>query len=304
MSRSKYDESRPTISAELRRAINVESGHACAIKDCTEHTYLEIHHIDENRENNTLKNLVLLCDKHHKMAHAGVIDRKALREYKKLLIGSQDSQIIKEPSTYTILVNRNGIASQSKEELGTNIDKIIDKIRTSKPYKINVVNSDISKMLGSNKDGIRGALNKDLSDKLLETSQLIDLLISSWVNGVIPNASTEDLFQIVSGGLKVASLDEQLNPFNEYLDIWFNQNHEFRTLATLGQNEANILFRHLGISNTMQVMEGCVLELPKEILFSEAIPRVYYSLQKYSDKRSFESMDSLFDLRYWSYGAA
>jgi len=134
MSRSKYNESRPTISAELRRAVNVESGHTCAIKVCSEHTYLEIHHIDENRENNTLRNLVLLCDKHHKMAHKDVIDRKSLIEYKKLLNGSQDSQIIKKPSTYTILVNRNGIASQSKEELGANIGKIIDKIRVRKPY--------------------------------------------------------------------------------------------------------------------------------------------------------------------------
>lgn len=306
MSRSKYGEPRPTISAELRRAVNVESGHACAIKGCTEHTYLEIHHIDGDRENNTLENLVLLCDKHHKMAHAGVIDRKALREYKKLLIDSEDLQVIKKPSTYeiTILVNRNGIASQPKEELEANIDKIIDIIRANKPYQISVLNSDFSKVLGGNDDGIRGALNKELSEKLLETSRLIDLLLSSWVNGLIPNASTEDLYQIVSGALKIASLDEQLNPFNEYLDIWFNQNHEFRTLAILERKEANILFRHFGISSVMQVMGGCVLELPKEILFSEAIPKVYYSLQKYSNKRNFESMDSLFDLRCWSYGAA
>lgn len=81
----KYDESRPRIPAEIRREVEVESGHQCAVKNCNEHTYLEIHHIDENRENNALNNLILLCDKHHKMAHAKVIDRKALREYKVLL---------------------------------------------------------------------------------------------------------------------------------------------------------------------------------------------------------------------------
>ena len=81
----KYDDPRPPISAELRRAVEVESGHACAVVRCGEHTYLEIHHINENREDNRVENLVLLCDKHHKMAHAGVIDRKALREYKRLL---------------------------------------------------------------------------------------------------------------------------------------------------------------------------------------------------------------------------
>lgn len=303
MSRSVYDEDRPTISAELRRAVNVESGHACAIKYCTEHTYLEIHHIDENRENNTLENLVLLCDKHHKMAHAGVIDRKALREYKKLLIDSHHTLIVNNPSTYEIFVNRNGIASQSNQKLKSSIDKIIDDIREKKPYQIRVINSDFSKLLGHEDDGIRGVLNKDLSEKLLETSRLIDLLLSSWVMGFIPVASPDDLFKIVSGALKLASLDEELNPYNEYLDVWFNKNHEFRTLAALEQNEANILFRHFGVSSMMQIMGGCVLELPKEILFGEAIPKVYYALQKYSDKRNFESMDSLFDLRYWSYGA-
>lgn len=80
-----YDDPRPPISAELRRAVEVESGHACAVARCGEHTYLEIHHINENREDNRVENLVLLCDKHHKMAHAGVIDRKALHEYKRLL---------------------------------------------------------------------------------------------------------------------------------------------------------------------------------------------------------------------------
>lgn len=94
MSEKKYEEHRPSITAELRRAVEVESGHCCAIKGCTEHTYLEIHHIDENRENNTLDNLILLCDKHHKMAHASVIDRKALREYKRLLTDSHNTLIL------------------------------------------------------------------------------------------------------------------------------------------------------------------------------------------------------------------
>lgn len=90
MSKKQYEESRPTMPADIRRSVEVESGHCCAIKGCQEHTYLEIHHIDENRENNTLDNLILLCDKHHKMAHAKVIDRKALREYKKLLTDSHN----------------------------------------------------------------------------------------------------------------------------------------------------------------------------------------------------------------------
>ncbi len=88
-----YDEPRPSIPAELRRAVAVESGHACAVTRCGEHTYLEIHHINQNRADNQVGNLVLLCDKHHKMAHAGVIDRKALQQYKQLLNDAYNSEL-------------------------------------------------------------------------------------------------------------------------------------------------------------------------------------------------------------------
>lgn len=81
---NKYANNRPSIPANVIRAVKVESGHLCAIKGCVEHTYLEIHHIDFNRENNDVENLILLCGKHHKMAHASVIDRKSLHEYKRL----------------------------------------------------------------------------------------------------------------------------------------------------------------------------------------------------------------------------
>ena len=105
MSDKPYSKSRPSIPAELRRAIEVEAGHNCAIKGCSEHTYLEIHHIDHNRENNVLENLILLCDKHHKMSHAEVIDRKALREYKRLLNNSYDSIILKKIEELKELIN-------------------------------------------------------------------------------------------------------------------------------------------------------------------------------------------------------
>lgn len=93
MSEPKYQDPRPSIPADIVRAVEVESGHACAVSRCGEHTYLEIHHINENREDNRVENLVLLCDKHHKMAHAGVIDRKALREYKALLTQTYDKAL-------------------------------------------------------------------------------------------------------------------------------------------------------------------------------------------------------------------
>lgn len=87
---SQYDKKRPKISESLKRVIAIESGHACAIKDCIEHTYNEYHHIDGNRENNNPDNLIYLCDKHHKMAHKGIIDKESLRQYKKI---NQDDNV-------------------------------------------------------------------------------------------------------------------------------------------------------------------------------------------------------------------
>lgn len=82
---STYQSDRPTIPENIRREIKVEAGHECSVTTCNEHTYLEIHHINQNREDNRKENLILLCDKHHKMAHAQVIDRKALHGYKEIL---------------------------------------------------------------------------------------------------------------------------------------------------------------------------------------------------------------------------
>lgn len=105
--RKHYDEKRPNIPADIRRKIEVEAGHKCTIKNCLEHTYLEIHHINQNREDNDITNLILLCDKHHKMAHAKKIDRKALQEYKKLLnIQIQHHQtMVNNSDFYNFLIN-------------------------------------------------------------------------------------------------------------------------------------------------------------------------------------------------------
>lgn len=81
----RYDSERPEIQKHIRREIEIEAGHKCSVTTCQEHTYLEIHHINQNREDNRKENLILLCDKHHKMAHAEVIDRTSLRHYKEEL---------------------------------------------------------------------------------------------------------------------------------------------------------------------------------------------------------------------------
>lgn len=94
MSKEPYDNVRPHIPADIRRLVLVEAGHGCALKICGETTYVELHHIDENRENNDPGNLIALCDMHHKMAHDGKIDRKSLRSYKERLSTSREAEIL------------------------------------------------------------------------------------------------------------------------------------------------------------------------------------------------------------------
>jgi hypothetical protein len=93
MTNKKYEKPRTTISANIKRKVEVDAGHKCSVNQCLEHTYLEIHHINKNREDNNIENLILLCDKHHKMAHSGIIDSKALKLYKQLL--SKNSSFVR-----------------------------------------------------------------------------------------------------------------------------------------------------------------------------------------------------------------
>lgn len=61
---------------------------------CGEITYVELHHIDENRENNDPTNLIVLCDMHYRMAHDKKIDRKSLLLYKEKLSASREAEIV------------------------------------------------------------------------------------------------------------------------------------------------------------------------------------------------------------------
>ncbi|RDD30977.1 hypothetical protein CR161_09860 [Prosthecochloris sp. ZM] len=79
-------ENRPSIPAEIRRAVLVEAGHRCAIHTCKQIT-TEIHHIIpyEKCKAHEFENLIALCPNCHARVHKGEIDAKSLTLYKKYL---------------------------------------------------------------------------------------------------------------------------------------------------------------------------------------------------------------------------
>ena len=123
----KYNTPRPQIPAEVERSVKVEAGHNCAIKGCPEHTYLEIHHINEDRDDNRIDNLILLCDKHHKMAHAEVIDRKSLKEYKKLLCIPESSNLSERFEKLEANLFKSGVLPVTWPMLDNSINLILEE---------------------------------------------------------------------------------------------------------------------------------------------------------------------------------
>jgi hypothetical protein len=112
----------------MRRAVEVESGHACAVSRCGEHTYLELHHINGNREDNRIENLILLCDKHHKMAHEGIIDQKAMLEYKRLL------QVEYNQALVSRIEKLEALLAQSPQEVSE--DTSLATLNTDDPHPV------------------------------------------------------------------------------------------------------------------------------------------------------------------------
>lgn len=125
----KYTRPRTKLTADITRAVKVESGHECSIKGCMEHTYLEIHHINENREDNRIENLILLCRKHHMMSHHNVIDKKSLREYKKLNALSPLSDLTDRFEKLESLVAASSLTNENQSSSVTSINLILEEGR-------------------------------------------------------------------------------------------------------------------------------------------------------------------------------
>jgi len=55
------------MSKEIRKVVKMLHNGKCAF--CDEHKHLHIHHLDKNRANNDISNLIPVCAIHHAMLH-------------------------------------------------------------------------------------------------------------------------------------------------------------------------------------------------------------------------------------------
>ena len=58
---------RKAIPLEIRKEVKAVYNNQCAV--CSTRQLLQIHHLDNNAENNNFDNLILLCAEHHAEQH-------------------------------------------------------------------------------------------------------------------------------------------------------------------------------------------------------------------------------------------
>jgi hypothetical protein len=213
-----YNENRPSLPADIRRSVEVEAGHKCSIKECNEHTYLEIHHINENREDNQLENLILLCTKHHKMAHKKVIDRKALKKYKSLLETEKsfqkkyNSTFQPEENEYYGFLDYLEIINKRTEE----IKSILTHYRERQKTYNNLIDNTVDKVLT-----INASMHKISKEQSAKEMKKIFQLFSNDTNKYseflnsqlkILSESRQDLFHSIPKAVEFSTSDHKISP--------------------------------------------------------------------------------------------
>jgi hypothetical protein len=75
----------PVITRD-KRALLIECGYKCSVPRCEIHwPILQFHHINGDRSDSALKNILVLCPTHHQMATSGDMDRPACESLKQIL---------------------------------------------------------------------------------------------------------------------------------------------------------------------------------------------------------------------------
>ena len=79
---SKSSARRPPIPANLRAKVLRRADHRCQVPGCEfPKNVLDVHHINQDRMHNTVRNLIALCPSHHRLVHRGKIRVWQLRWY-------------------------------------------------------------------------------------------------------------------------------------------------------------------------------------------------------------------------------
>lgn len=283
-----YDDKRPNIPAEARRTIEVDAGHKCTVKNCNEHTYLEIHHINQNREDNSIDNLILLCDKHHKMAHANKIDRKALKEYKKLLNNSDINEIkflnnlisIELDNEYNLIDTGDNLISlvqdiifESKSQNDFNIKFFISKNEDDiKEFYILQQNNSLS-IQEKEKRNLLLAITQPKSERLDHISQSAQILFYGITKNYHPSQfGTNEAITALKG---------LLDSYKNYqgrtkIDIWRDKPFDLSAPIFITDKEVKLLELHPEIENIKKLMFSgfYTYDLPSEIITEKVLPAI------------------------------
>lgn len=314
-----YEKDRPSIKADIKRAIEVEAGHACSIKSCNEHTYLEIHHINENREDNKQSNLILLCDKHHKMAHAKKIDRKALKEYKKLLNGTNTIEIIEEekPNEVSIKLTEQFTLDYSDNNIKSLVQDLIFLANSNNHFSIKCFieeyNNNLKRLtelqqkelttIEKEERNFLQEKSKAISERLRDMNNSIKILFT----GCTQNYSKIDFdtgqgISVLNGFFKSYNNDQG----RRKIDIWKDSEIGLSAPIYLTTEEIEILLKHLNLKDIEGLKYGpyYVYEMPMNIKIEKAIPKISREIWYQIDvrKRTEKDMMQEFNPSSWKFG--
>src|SRR3989337_4168486 len=133
MSDKKNKEEGRHIPADIKRAVLLESGHACAIPTC-EFLAIEFAHIEPyvKVKKHDVANIVALCPNHHTMFdQKKMIDRKAMKAYKLKLQMLNKRYTKYELRLLTILATKPVVlASGEIQTMGLLQDGLIENAKT------------------------------------------------------------------------------------------------------------------------------------------------------------------------------
>ncbi len=132
------------IPAEIRRAVLLEAGHACAIPTChfpaTEFAHIEPFAVVKKHE---VSNIVALCPNHHHLYdQRKAIDRKSMKTYKLKLQLLNNRYTKYELRLLTLLAEKPMVlASGEIETMGLLMDGIIENAKTFETQSIVVTDN-------------------------------------------------------------------------------------------------------------------------------------------------------------------